>query len=184
MFSCFFNISLWDNYQFDSHLIFIHDSPIWFIHPRFGRRAFFKSSWCLVEAIKTEWTRIGGWKLECFFCVVTWWVKYFENTSLSVSCWEISGTPTPTKCRQEKPKSQTLVHREQFKDLAANSFKVTISRVQQLALEKAGSKLATPAEQLALLNQRRQEKKTKGGTVNHGFTICWHFCIWWYLMCV
>ncbi len=85
------------------------------------------------------------------------------------------------KCCQEKRKLQTNVHTEHFKDLSANSFKVTIARVQQLALEKAGAKLATPAEQLAMLNQRRNEKKTKGGTVNHGFNyhVNWNFTIWY-----
>ena len=35
----------------------------------------------------------------------------------------------------DKPTLKTTVHREPFEDFAKNSFQVTISRVQQLALQ-------------------------------------------------
>ena len=54
---------------------------------------------------------------------------------------------------------KSSVHTERFEDFASNSFKVTISHVQQVALQKAGGRLPTPAEQLALVNKRREKKK-------------------------
>jgi len=71
---------------------------------------------------------------------------------------------------QERDKTKTTIHSESFEDFAENSFKVTISKVQQLALSKAGGKLPTPAEQLAMINRRREAKKSRAGQVNHSFT--------------
>ena len=67
--------------------------------------------------------------------------------------------------KMEKKTSE--VHKEAFQDFAENSFRVTITRVQQLALQKAGARLPTPSEQLAMVNKRREAKKSKRGTVNH-----------------
>lgn len=64
-------------------------------------------------------------------------------------------------------KSKTTVHTERFEDFAKNTFAVTISKVQQAALSKAGGKLPTPAEQLALVNQRRVAKKGRAKAAKH-----------------
>ncbi len=60
---------------------------------------------------------------------------------------------------QEKVPAPTTVHTERFEDLAANSFRITIAKVQQTALSKAGGRLPTPAEQLAMITKRRTAKK-------------------------
>ena len=62
------------------------------------------------------------------------------------------------------PKRKSLVHKEKFEDFAdfsKNSYTLTISRCQQLALAKAGGKLPTPAEQLELINKKREKKKSR-----------------------
>ena len=65
-------------------------------------------------------------------------------------------------------KAKTKVHRECFEDFAQNSFRVTIGRVQQLALKQAGGRLPTPKEQLALVNKRREAKRGRASSVNLG----------------
>ena len=45
-----------------------------------------------------------------------------------------------------------------FKDFAANAFNVAISKVQQVALARAGSRVPRPSEQLALVAERRKQK--------------------------
>ena len=72
---------------------------------------------------------------------------------------------------EKASKSKTLVHKEQFEDFAQNSFKLTIGRVQQVALQKIGGKLPTPKEQLDLVNKRRDAKKSRTGASNHGLMI-------------
>ena len=49
-------------------------------------------------------------------------------------------------------------HMETFEDLAANSYKVTIHRIQQEALKRTNCKIPNPAEQLALIAERRKKK--------------------------
>ena len=61
----------------------------------------------------------------------------------------------PIQEKVERAPPPTTVHTERFEDLAANSFKVTIAKVQQTALSKAGGRLPTPAEQLAMNNQKK-----------------------------
>lgn len=66
-----------------------------------------------------------------------------------------------------KKGSKTVVQREEFKELSQNTFKVTIGRVQQLALERAAAlKLPTPQEQLSMVQQRRDAKKSREKTAN------------------
>ena len=72
----------------------------------------------------------------------------------------------------EKQKGKSLVRKEKFEDFAdfsKNSYTITISRCQQLALSKAGGKLPTPAEQLELINKRREKKKARIGSAKP----CW-----------
>ena len=67
----------------------------------------------------------------------------------------------------EKQKGKSLVRKEKFEDFAdfsKNSYTITIRRCQQLALSKAGGKLPTPAEQLELINKRREKKKARIGS--------------------
>jgi len=71
----------------------------------------------------------------------------------------------------QEHKKKTVEHTEHFKDFAQNAFKITISRVQQLALHKAGGKLPTPAEQLQLVKSRREKKKSRMSTAKH-VSIC------------
>ena len=59
------------------------------------------------------------------------------------------------------------MHLEKFEDFSHNSFRVTIARVQQAALKKAGGRLPTPGEQLEMINRRREKKKTRKGNANH-----------------
>ncbi len=54
-----------------------------------------------------------------------------------------------------------MVHRERFEDFSLNNYKITIARVQQAALNQIGGKLPTPTEQLAMVNKRREKKKTR-----------------------
>ena len=68
-------------------------------------------------------------------------------------------------------KTKTTVHIERFEDFAKNAFAVTISKVQQAALNKAGGRLPTPAEQLALVNQRRSAKKAREAKTKHNLCI-------------
>ena len=63
------------------------------------------------------------------------------------------------------------MHTERFEDFAKNAFAVTISKVQQAALNKAGGRLPTPAEQLALVNQRRSAKKAREAKAKHSWFI-------------
>ena len=68
----------------------------------------------------------------------------------------------------EKDK-KTLVHKEKFQDFSdfsENAFRVTISRCQQVALDKAGGKLPLPEEQLALINKHREKKNARLATSN------------------
>lgn len=66
-----------------------------------------------------------------------------------------------------KKKKNAPVHKEAFEDFAKNSFQVTISRIQQLALQKAGGKLPTPKEQLEMVSSKREAKKSRRGAANH-----------------
>ena len=50
---------------------------------------------------------------------------------------------------------------ERFEDLAENSVRVTIGRVQQVAIKTLGGRVPTPAEQLDLIAQRRVKKGGK-----------------------
>lgn len=68
-----------------------------------------------------------------------------------------------------KSKNESTVVTEKFEDLALSAFKITINRVQQVAIKNLGGRVPTPAEQLALIAQRR--KRTKESKV------C-HTCIW------
>lgn len=68
-------------------------------------------------------------------------------------------------CEAKDEKSR--VHRVNFEDFAQNSFSVTIARVQQAALKQAGGRLPTPAEQLAMINQRREKKKGRASAASH-----------------
>lgn len=84
----------------------------------------------------------------------------------------------------QEPKKKTVEHTENFKDFAQNAFKITISRIQQLALQKAGGKLPTPAEQLQLVKSRREKKKSRMSTAKHvlicrsmGFNVLVYFTI-------
>ena len=45
-----------------------------------------------------------------------------------------------------------------FEDFATNAFSVTVSKVQQVALARAGSRVPRPSEQLALVAERRKQK--------------------------
>lgn len=66
-----------------------------------------------------------------------------------------------------KTGSKTVVQREEFKELSQNAFKVTIGRVQQLTLERAAAlKLPTPQEQLSMVQQRRDAKKSREKTAS------------------
>ena len=67
---------------------------------------------------------------------------------------------------KDKKATKSLVHREKFKDFSQNASTLVISRCQQLALSKAGNKLPTPAEQLELINKRREKKKAKVASAN------------------
>lgn len=69
----------------------------------------------------------------------------------------------------KKENGAATVHKEAFEDFAKNSFMVTISRVQQIALKKAGAKLPTPKEQLEMVNKRREAKKSRCGAVSHSY---------------
>ena len=66
---------------------------------------------------------------------------------------------------QGKPESTVM--KESFQDFAENSFKITISRIQQLTLKKVGMRLPTPREQLEMVNKRREAKKSRAGTASH-----------------
>lgn len=70
---------------------------------------------------------------------------------------------------KDKKATKSLVHREKFKDFSQNAYTLVISRCQQLALSKAGNKLPTPAEQLELINKRREKKKARVASAN----------LWW-----
>lgn len=59
---------------------------------------------------------------------------------------------------KRKRESQTKVDQVQSKDFAASAFKVTMSRVQQLALEKAHGPVPCPEQQLALLNSKKEKR--------------------------
>ena len=90
----------------------------------------------------------------CLSCLCPLFFKY-------VMCWRFAA---PEEA-EEKPK--TLVKKvelEDFADFSKNSYSVTINRCQQLALAKAGGKLPTPAEQLELINKRREKKKSRVAT--------------------
>ena len=71
----------------------------------------------------------------------------------------------------------TLLKTEKFEDLAKNAFRIAINRVQQVAIQKLGSKIATPAEQLALIAQRRT---TKGSRSRSSLNCIWtrFFNLW------
>lgn len=58
---------------------------------------------------------------------------------------------------QEVP--ATVVHFEKFEDLSESAFKVTIARVQQLALKNAGGPVPVPSKQLALINQKKGKEQ-------------------------
>lgn len=74
---------------------------------------------------------------------------------------------------EEHGRSKTTVLREQFKEFSENTFKVTINRVQQLALERAKAiKLPTPAEQLSLVQQRRDAKKSRAQAASPSWYSC------------
>lgn len=49
----------------------------------------------------------------------------------------------------------------QAKDFAAASFRVAISRIQQVALDKASAKIPCPEDQLKLLHERRCKAKER-----------------------
>ena len=51
-----------------------------------------------------------------------------------------------------------MVETVAFKDLSRNAFEVLIGRVQQCALQKIGSQVPKPADQLALVAERRKAK--------------------------
>ena len=53
----------------------------------------------------------------------------------------------------------TMVHFEQFKDLSESTYRVTISKVQQLALQKAGGPVPNPSQQLELLNKKKGKEQ-------------------------
>ena len=89
-----------------------------------------------------------------------------------------------TKLKDKK----SHVHTERFEDFASNSFKVTISHVQQVALQKAGGRLPTPAEQLALVNKRREKKKVDAMVRSlswipilclHRYMVCQYDLLFW-----
>lgn len=72
----------------------------------------------------------------------------------------------PSKVKEEtnvnESNSKNTVAREKYEDFSQNCFKVTISRIQQVALKKAAcTKLPTPAEQLAIIQNRRDAKSKK-----------------------
>lgn len=69
--------------------------------------------------------------------------------------------------------SKTVVHREKFEDFSENCYKVTIARVQQAALKQIGGKLPTPSEQLAMVNKRREKKKTRSAQATHVLSKFW-----------
>lgn len=71
------------------------------------------------------------------------------------------------KVKRRGRKAETTVLKESFKDFAENSFKVTISRIQQLTLQKVGMRLPTPREQLEMVNKRREAKKSRTGAASH-----------------
>ena len=68
--------------------------------------------------------------------------------------------------KDKKKDLKSLVPREQFKDFSQNAYTLVINRCQQLALSKAVDKLQTPAEQLELINKRREKKKSRVGSEN------------------
>ena len=55
----------------------------------------------------------------------------------------------------------TLVEMITAKDFALSSFKVTINRIQQVALDKASAKIPCPAEQLLLLKKGRDKERER-----------------------
>ena len=61
--------------------------------------------------------------------------------------------------------AKSIMHVEEFKDFSQNAYRVTIARVQQLALKKAGAKAVTPQEQLAVM-AKNKEKRTRAGAVS------------------
>lgn len=54
---------------------------------------------------------------------------------------------------------ETVVHYKAFKDLSESAYRVTISEVQQLALEKAGGPVPIPGQQLEVLNKRKGKEQ-------------------------
>lgn len=88
------------------------------------------------------------------------WPNYQD---FSVPLEEIPKVKEEVKEEDSKPtKSKNVVAFEKYEDFSKNCFKVTISRIQQVALKKAASsKLPTPGEQLELI-QKRREAKSKG----------------------
>ena len=62
--------------------------------------------------------------------------------------------PDPAEPR-EPATVPTLVAVSSAKDFSISSFQVTISRIQQLALEKANHKVPCPEEQLALIRAKK-----------------------------
>ena len=83
----------------------------------------------------------------------------------------------PIQEKVERAPPPTTVHTERFEDLAANSFKVTIAKVQQTALSKAGGRLHTPAEQLAMITKRRTAKKGRTSNAKPSSTLGSNSCI-------
>jgi|Cyp2metagenome_2_1107375.scaffolds.fasta_scaffold79274_2 hypothetical protein len=71
------------------------------------------------------------------------------------------------KVKRRGKVAETTVIKENFKDFAENSFKITINRIQQLTLQKVGMKLPTPKEQLEMVNKRREAKKSRTGAASH-----------------
>ena len=80
----------------------------------------------------------------------------------------------------EESKRKSLVHKEKFEDFAdfsKNSYTLTISRCQQLALAKAGGRVPTPAEQLELINKRREKKKSRVASAKPCWLIGCYFVV-------
>lgn len=53
----------------------------------------------------------------------------------------------------------TTVHFEQFQDLSQSTYDITIGRVQQLALQKAGGPVPIPTKQLELLSKKQGKEQ-------------------------
>ena len=113
------------------------------------------------------WFQMISWKWREWFDKLSGWLYFFGGRVMVF----------PIQEKVERAPPPTTVHTERFEDLAANSFKVTIAKVQQTALSKAGGRLPTPAEQLAMITKRRTAKKGRTSNAKPSSTLGSNSCI-------